>query len=150
VRSRSASCPSCGAKDPTRKKRRLPGRRIAVPALVAASLFAVVGWTWHAVTKIPTARAESPSKADSAVASAIVPQPQPVKLETRWTANWANVRLHPYQGSAVLEELPPGTRVDAVRDSSGWWFVYAYGDSLGYVAGSLLRASPPDSLQATR
>jgi hypothetical protein len=36
--------------------------------------------------------------------------------------------------------------VDAVRDRSGWWLVYLDGDSVGYVAGSLLRAEPPDSL----
>jgi hypothetical protein len=56
------------------------------------------------------------------------------------------VRLNPGPNSAVLDELAPGTRVEGVRNPSGWWLVYLDGDSIGYVAGSLLRADAPDSL----
>lgn len=67
-------------------------------------------------------------------------------LQVRWTVSWANVRAEPRESAFVLEQLPPGTRVEGFRRPSGWWLVYMYGDSIGYVAGALLHPSPPDTL----
>ena len=81
------------------------------------------------------------------VANTLVAEVPPVELQTRWTIQWANARAEPREDALILEELPPGTQVEGVRHRSGWWLVYIYGDSVGYVAGALLRAQLPDSLK---
>jgi hypothetical protein len=81
------------------------------------------------------------------VANTLVAEVPPVVLQTRWTIQWANARAEPREDALILEELPPGTQVEGVRHQSGWWLVYIYGDSVGYVAGALLRAQLPDSLK---
>jgi hypothetical protein len=63
----------------------------------------------------------------------------------RWTTLWANVRAEPRDSALVVEVLRPGTLIEGIRHPSGWWLVFVDGDSIGYVAGALLSAEPPDS-----
>lgn len=71
-----------------------------------------------------------------------------VRLQTRWTNAWANMRLGPDTTARVLRALPPGTEVSGARGALGWWAIQLADDSVGFIAGALLSATPvlPDTL----
>jgi hypothetical protein len=55
-----------------------------------------------------------------------------------------NVRERPADDAPVRQVLKPGTRVEGFARRYGWWLVFVGGDSIGYVAGSLLSSREPD------
>ena len=68
---------------------------------------------------------------------------QPI-LATRWTVEWANVRNGRSVESPIVRVLPPGAAVEVRAMSQGWWEVYADGALDGYIANSVLTATPPE------
>ena len=69
-------------------------------------------------------------------------------LQTRWVAEWANMRRLPSNEAPVVRVLPPGTMVRGTPSKWGWWAIQYQGDTVGYVAGSLLRPSRPPGTTA--
>lgn len=90
--------------------------------------------------------------AQPAEPAAIVPPITPSDVrENRWTLDWVNVREGPGLETASIRVLPPGKQVEAGERQSGWRMVYLNGSAVGWVANSLLGATPPaDSLPTTR
>lgn len=70
---------------------------------------------------------------------------QGASLHTRWIADWSNMRRAPANEAAVVRVLAPGTEVRATPSKWGWWAIVWQGDTVGYVAGALLRANRPAS-----
>jgi RNA polymerase subunit RPABC4/transcription elongation factor Spt4 len=62
-------------------------------------------------------------------------------LERRWTVDWSNMHRTPRNGSPIVRVLPPGTEVHVAQDKWGWWAILWKGDTVGYIAGALLRAN---------
>lgn len=80
--------------------------------------------------------ADSMAVADSASGEA-------TPLLTRWVADWSNMRTAPANDAPVVRVLAPGTMVRATPGKWGWWVIQYRGDTVGYIAGALLRASRP-------
>jgi len=64
-------------------------------------------------------------------------------LQRRWTVDWSNMHRAPHNESPVVRVLPPGTEVHVAENKWGWWAILWKGDTVGYVAGALLRSSRP-------
>jgi ribosomal protein L37E len=64
-------------------------------------------------------------------------------LQTRWVADWSNMRRAPANEAAIVRVLPPDTEVRAAPSKWGWWAIVWQGDTVGYIAGALLRPSRP-------
>ena len=64
-------------------------------------------------------------------------------LQRRWTTDWSNLHRTPHNESPVVRVLPPGTEVHVAENKWGWWAILWKGDTVGYVAGALLRPSRP-------
>jgi hypothetical protein len=64
-------------------------------------------------------------------------------IQTRWTADWANVREAPSVTAAVVRVLAPGRQVDVANMRDGWWSYYEGGARMGYIANSVLETQPP-------
>jgi len=62
---------------------------------------------------------------------------------SRWTIEWANVRAARSVESTVVQVLPPGRAVEVREMRQGWWTLYAGGSVVGYIANSVLSATPP-------
>ena len=69
-------------------------------------------------------------------------------LQTRWVADWSNMRRSPSNEAPVVRVIPPGTMVRGTPSKWGWWAIQYQGDTVGYVAGSLLRPSRPPGTTA--
>lgn len=67
-------------------------------------------------------------------------------LKTRWVADWSNMRRLPSNEAPVVRVLAPGTMVRGTPGKWGWWAIQYQGDTVGYVAGALLRPSRPTSI----
>jgi RNA polymerase subunit RPABC4/transcription elongation factor Spt4 len=80
----------------------------------------------------------------TAAAPRSAPQATPPTLATRWTVEWANVRNGRSVESPIVRVLPPGAAVEVQAMSQGWWEVHADGAFLGYIANSVLTATPPE------
>jgi RNA polymerase subunit RPABC4/transcription elongation factor Spt4 len=65
-------------------------------------------------------------------------------LQRKWTMDWSNLRRGPHNASPVVRVLPPGTEVHVARNRWGWWAVVWQSDTVGYIAGALLRATRPN------
>ncbi|MBI4419343.1 MAG: zinc ribbon domain-containing protein [Gemmatimonadetes bacterium] len=100
-----------------------------------------------AALEVPTSRPDS-TMADHGVStplqqgSLLVAPPIPAAapaLETRWTLVWTNVRERPSNEAPVLRVFRPGTEVHGTAGRYGWWSIQLGGDSIGYIAGALLR-----------
>ncbi len=158
VRSGTKTCPHCGIARPAQRPRPF---RTALPALVAVILAALAlalgeqlldrtpraspqTTTTRARPKPLVARAIEPPPAatrDSVVAKpAVADSPG---FQTAWTTMWVNVRQRPTNQAPVLRVLRPGTQIRGTIGQWGWWSVRLGSDSLGYVAGELLRAARP-------
>jgi hypothetical protein len=74
--------------------------------------------------------------------STVEPRTSP-GIETRWTLMWSNVRQRPDNDAPILRVLRPGTAVQGVPGNWGWWTIRLGRDSVGYIAGDLLVATPP-------
>ena len=66
-----------------------------------------------------------------------------VQLVTRWTADWANVREGRSIETPAVQVLPPGREIHVGDRQQGWWVVYADARPIGYIANSVLTATPP-------
>jgi rubredoxin len=101
--------------------------------------------------QVPPSGSEAPPRVESAPpgAAAAAPTPDSVaaRLQTRWTADWSNVRQAPSNGAPVIRVLPPGAEVRGTRGDWGWWRVQLSADTVGYVAGSLLVPDRPPGNQ---
>lgn len=71
------------------------------------------------------------------------PASRPRDLVSRWTIEWANVRAARSVESTVVQVLPPGRAVEVREMRQGWWTLYAGGSVVGYIANSVLSATPP-------
>jgi hypothetical protein len=67
---------------------------------------------------------------------------------TRWTNDWANVRAGRALEDSVVAVIPPGRQIQVAGRVEGWWVVYLDGLPVGFVAGSLLSPTPPDTVGA--
>ncbi len=86
-----------------------------------------------AVITAPPVMAASPNTPDTTFGS-----------NTRWTADWTNVREGPASNTPSLRVLGPGQRVEVGTFVRGWWEVFIDGELVGYVANSLLLREPPN------
>jgi DNA-directed RNA polymerase subunit RPC12/RpoP len=110
----------------------------AAPILVAAPDTTVQG----GATAVPPAPVRSVAADTTAPAS----ERRPVGTRgvvTRWTTEWTNVRAARSVESAVVRVLPPGRAVEVREMRQGWWELHAGGGVVGYVANSVLTATPP-------
>lgn len=73
----------------------------------------------------------------------------PPSAHTRWTTQWANVRIGRDTLSAILRVVPPGTALVVGDQRGGWWAVYVDGAAQGFVAGDLLTRERPDTTRGT-
>lgn len=89
-----------------------------------------------------SAPADSAGAADSPLA-AVSDADEATPLQTRWVADWSNVRRAPDNEAPVMRVLAPGTQVRGIPAGWGWWSIRLGGDSTGYIAGALLRSSRP-------
>ncbi|MGD8239381.1 MAG: SH3 domain-containing protein, partial [Armatimonadota bacterium] len=94
--------------------------------------------------------APSPRLARDTAAAAAAQRPAPaqepaVPLVVRWTDNWVNLREGPGTGYGIVRVIQPGVRLEVSAPSRGWWPVWEVGEIVGYVAGSELTGTPPDS-----
>lgn len=167
VRSGSAVCPHCGMARPARRHL---AARAALPVLAAVLLGALaIALRQQAVERpapatAPVAGASAASPPTAAHRIQAAPpgsaQDDPVASgfevvadaatgeaaappQTRWIADWSNVRKAPTNEAPIMRVLPPGTEVRATPGQWGWWSIRLGGDSVGYVAGALLRSSRP-------
>lgn len=102
-------------------------------------------------TSAAAPRAGQPLDTARAATPPVTPAPRPpapTSLLVRWTDNWVNLREGPGLGYDVVRIILPGTRIEVGRSQSGWWPVWEQGDVVGYVAGSELARTPPDSTAA--
>ncbi len=53
------------------------------------------------------------------------------------------MRTAPANAAPVVRVLAPGTMVRATPGKWGWWAIQWNGDTIGYIAGALLRSSRP-------
>lgn len=81
---------------------------------------------------------ESVAVRDTSVAS--VPA---VRTQTRWAADWANIRQARSTDAPVVGIARRGEAVQVANQAEGWWEVYRDGRFIGYVAADLLLAEPP-------
>ncbi len=162
VRSRTAVCPHCGTPKPARRS---TTARALTPLLAAVLLGALAITLRYQAFHHPRATAPGLTDAphDSQPATAL-PAPAerdspPVDLaraesadsasvrldllRTRWTADWSNMRRAPDNGAPIVRVLPPATEVRAAQSQWGWWAVIWKGDTVGYIAGALLRTTRP-------
>ncbi len=65
-------------------------------------------------------------------------------LRRKWTTDWSNMHRAPLNQSPVVRVLPPGTEVHVAENRWGWWAILWKGDTVGYIAGALLRSTRPD------
>lgn len=77
--------------------------------------------------------------ADPAAAVAVPAVP----LQTRWAADWANIREGRSLDAPVVGLVRRGEMVQVANQAEGWWEVYRGGRFLGYVAADLLLTEPP-------
>lgn len=168
VLSGATTCPYCGISRPGRRPPYLAVAllaAIAVPALILTAL-RVRGPEGTAAFPV------APSAAQPRAVAAAVPPPPPtepapavaepsaglgapvdsgrvlaagdiVPTQSKWTVDWANVREGRALGTRVVRVLRPGTSVQVADRQAGWWALYADGQLVGYVAGSLLSDQPP-------
>lgn len=66
-----------------------------------------------------------------------------VPTQTRWAADWANIREARSLDALVVRVVRPGEPLQVAKRVGGWWEVYRDGRFVGYVAGDLLLAAPP-------
>jgi len=66
-----------------------------------------------------------------------------VPTQTRWAADWANIREARSLDALVVGLVRRGEPVQVANQVEGWWEVYRDGRFIGYVAGDLLLAEPP-------
>jgi uncharacterized protein YgiM (DUF1202 family) len=66
-----------------------------------------------------------------------------VPTQTRWAADWANIREARSLEGPVVGLVRRGEPVQVANQVEGWWEVYRDGRFIGYVAGDLLLAEPP-------
>lgn len=170
VLSGATTCPYCGVAHPGRRRPyAVVGLLLAfaVPALVVVALR---GGGSEALSPVPSASVEpqlpravgaaAPEPAGqvetlSAVRQAPAEEPAPkavpdaeaVPTQTRWTLDWANVREGRALGTRVVRVLRPGSTVQVTDRQAGWWALYADGQVVGYVAGSVLGDRPPSEPQ---
>ncbi len=64
-------------------------------------------------------------------------------LKRKWTTDWSNMHRAPRNESPVIRVLPPGTEVHVAENQWGWWAILWKGDTVGYIAGALLRSTRP-------
>jgi ribosomal protein L37E len=88
--------------------------------------------------------APTPAAAERPVEAAAPPSDLPRSLQTRWTADWANVREGRSVTSAVVRVLAPGIPINVAGMRDGWWEYYESGEMRGYIANSVLESQPPD------
>jgi len=161
-------CPYCGASHPGR---RIPYAGVAVlaaviPALLLAALYRQrldSAPSPHLAPAQPAGLPRGTVQAEVAPMLTSPPRPAPAAhaqasslpggavssaaTQTRWTLDWANVRQARALDAAVVRVIKPCVAVQVSDRVSGWWGVYLEGQFIGYIAGSLLGTSPPDSLQ---
>lgn len=164
VRTRTAVCPHCGMEKPAGRPAAV---RVTLPVLAAVLLAAIaISLRQVAFRQAPAAPASqsvvarpllaAPPLRDSRPADSAVtaPAPQPPRspppavedettLQTRWTVDWSNMRRGPSNEAPIVRVLPPGTLVRGTLDKWGWWAIQWQGDTVGYIAGALLRATRP-------
>jgi len=90
-----------------------------------------------------TEASPSPQVAETTPPPSAAPPPTALQLVTRWTAEWANVRQGRSIESPALQVLPPGREIRVGDRQQGWWAVYADARPIGYIANSVLTATPP-------
>lgn len=66
-----------------------------------------------------------------------------VRTQTRWAADWANIRQARSTDAPVVGIARRGEAVQVGNQVEGWWEVYREGRFIGYVAADLLLAEPP-------
>ena len=120
---------------------------IAVLGLVSVGVRAVI--TARPTPAATQARVEAvtalPRPPGTVAAPVEPPLPTISGTQPRWTATWVNVREGPAMDAPILQTLPPAQRVDIANRQGGWWLAYLNGERIGYIANSVLQATPPDS-----
>lgn len=157
VLSKVRVCPYCGLS--------APGRRPRVAALIAigviASIVAVLAMqerivpgqlflAWPADTpgaspeqSVPNPPAGSLAAEGLVAADSSADSVASVPTQTRWAADWANIREARSLEAPVVRVVRPGEPLQVAKRVGGWWEVYRDGRFVGYVAGDLLLAAPP-------
>lgn len=168
VRSRTVVCPHCGIPSPARQRLNLQFLLIPVAAALlglmaialrdrafrparADSTVAAVTSTAPQVVVAPAVVAAPPSvpaesagaESLAAVAVGVADSMAEAGLQRRWTADWSNMRRAPHNESPVVRVLAPGTEVHVAENKWGWWAILWKGDTVGYIAGALLRPRHP-------
>lgn len=86
--------------------------------------------------------AATPAAESLAVVAPSADSVSTVPTQTRWAADWANIREARSLEAPVLGVVRRGEPVQVANQVEGWWEVYRGGRFIGYVAGDLLLAEP--------
>lgn len=85
----------------------------------------------------------APTPAAESLAAVTRSADSTVPTQTRWAADWANIREARSLEAPVVGVVRRGEPVQVANQVEGWWEVYRGGRFIGYVAGDLLLAEPP-------
>ena len=150
VASEAATCPYCRLRHPGRHWAQRTGPVLSVIAVLGVVGVGVWLMTWDRPTPVTTADEVIPALLPLPVVPAPslapteAPPPTVALMETRWTSTWVNVREGPAIDAPILQILRPRQRVEVADRQGRWWLVYLNGERLGYIANSVLQATPPD------
>lgn len=161
-------CPHCGEVGPVRRPVRwlLPAGMVIVLAVAIFLIPLAGGEESDDPAQLTTPEEQPPAQVEMAAPTQPAPvspdslpvTPPAVQAEvalppadttqvtlTRWTSNWVNVRAARDPDAEIVRVLTPGQEVEVGDLDQGWWAVYLEGETVGFVAASLILDQPPGS-----